>query len=164
MRRIVAVAVAACFVASGWEPASAEIYRWTDPNGREHFTTDLSRVPPQYRPRARRTARPPAGAAPPAAARPAAGPAAAASPSPAGGSRPAGNPDLRGGHGRRWWRSERARLAHEAQSLEQSAQVCHAPGNEPCSAVQVKLKAKRDQLARFGDRARRNRVPRAWLR
>ena len=29
--------------------ASAEIYRWTDPEGNLHFTEDLSQVPPQYR-------------------------------------------------------------------------------------------------------------------
>ena len=28
---------------------SAEIYRWTDPEGNLHFTEDLSQVPPQYR-------------------------------------------------------------------------------------------------------------------
>lgn len=160
MRRI--VAVAACFVASGRETASAEIYRGTDPHGHEHFTTDLSRVPPQYRPRVRRTARSPAGAAPSAAARPAAGPAVAASPSP--GVPPAGNADLRDGHDRRWGRSERARPGGEIQFLEQSAQVCHAPGNDPCSMVQVKFDATRDQRARFEDRARRSRLPRNWLR
>ena len=164
MRQIVAVAVAAGFLVAGWETASAEIYRWTDSGGREHFTTDLGRVPPQYRPRPRRTTPPPARAAPAAVARPAAGPAAAASSSPAGGSPPAGDADLRDGHNRRWWRAQRARLAHEVQSLEQGAQVCHAPGNEPCSVIQVKLNAMRGQLARFEDRALRNRVPRAWLR
>ena len=28
---------------------SAEIYRWTDSDGRVHFTQDLSRVPPAHR-------------------------------------------------------------------------------------------------------------------
>jgi clan AA aspartic protease (TIGR02281 family) len=30
-------------------PSSAEIYRWTDENGRVHFTQDLGRVPARYR-------------------------------------------------------------------------------------------------------------------
>jgi clan AA aspartic protease (TIGR02281 family) len=30
-------------------PAAAEIYRWTDENGRVHFTQDLGQVPPRYR-------------------------------------------------------------------------------------------------------------------
>lgn len=30
-------------------PATAEIYRWRDAAGREHFVEELSRVPPQYR-------------------------------------------------------------------------------------------------------------------
>ena len=30
-------------------PAGAEIYRWRDAQGREHFTTDLQKVPPGQR-------------------------------------------------------------------------------------------------------------------
>jgi clan AA aspartic protease (TIGR02281 family) len=30
-------------------PAAAEIYRWTDEQGRVHFTQDLSQVPPEHR-------------------------------------------------------------------------------------------------------------------
>jgi clan AA aspartic protease (TIGR02281 family) len=36
--------------------ASAEIYRWTDENGRLHFTEQLSKVPAQYREEAKRGA------------------------------------------------------------------------------------------------------------
>ena len=32
--------------------SSAEIYRWTDAEGRVHFTQDLSQVPPAHRARA----------------------------------------------------------------------------------------------------------------
>lgn len=35
-------------------PASAEIYRWTDAEGREHFTMDLHRVPAKHRGEAER--------------------------------------------------------------------------------------------------------------
>ena len=31
-------------------PVDAEIYQWTDKNGNEHFSDDLSKVPPEYRP------------------------------------------------------------------------------------------------------------------
>ena len=34
-------------------PAAAEIYRWVDAQGREHFTHDLSKVPPGQRGAAR---------------------------------------------------------------------------------------------------------------
>lgn len=37
-------------------PAGAEIYRWTDDAGREHFTQDLSQVPAGKRPAARQRA------------------------------------------------------------------------------------------------------------
>ena len=30
-------------------PSAAEIYRWTDENGRVHFTQDLSKVPARHR-------------------------------------------------------------------------------------------------------------------
>jgi clan AA aspartic protease (TIGR02281 family) len=43
--------------------ASAEIYRWVDPQGNLHFTEDLSQVPPQYREQAvRRPTSPPSDA------------------------------------------------------------------------------------------------------
>src|SRR5262245_41003564 len=32
-----------------WPAAAGEIYRWTDPQGRVHFTQDLSQVPPEQR-------------------------------------------------------------------------------------------------------------------
>jgi clan AA aspartic protease (TIGR02281 family) len=38
-------------------PAGAEIYRWTDAEGRVHFTQDLTQVPPAERERARSAAR-----------------------------------------------------------------------------------------------------------
>jgi len=37
-------------------PASAEIYRWTDESGQEHFTMDLNQVPPKHRGAAQRRA------------------------------------------------------------------------------------------------------------
>ena len=46
----------ALLVAASSTPAGAEIYRWTDAEGREHFTSDLHQVPEQYRGDARRGA------------------------------------------------------------------------------------------------------------
>ncbi|HSJ95524.1 MAG TPA: TIGR02281 family clan AA aspartic protease, partial [Myxococcota bacterium] len=60
--------------------AAAEIYRWTDAEGRVHFTEDLSRVPPEQRGAARENAAAPPSdrvqtfSAPPAARAPAARP------------------------------------------------------------------------------------------
>jgi clan AA aspartic protease (TIGR02281 family) len=48
MRRIAAVLALSVFAL----PAGGEIYRWTDSQGRVHFTQDLSQVPPDQRPRA----------------------------------------------------------------------------------------------------------------
>jgi aspartyl protease family protein len=56
-RRVPALLLAAALAPA---PAAGEIYRWTDAEGRVHFTEDLSRVPPGQRGAAR------AGAAAPA--------------------------------------------------------------------------------------------------
>lgn len=57
-------------------PVSAEIYRWVDASGREHFATDLGQVPPAHRAEAVERAKksrnrvnvvtPPASSSPPA--------------------------------------------------------------------------------------------------
>jgi hypothetical protein len=49
-------AFALAIVLSIAAPASAEFYRWTDGEGREHFTMDLHRVPPEHRAEAERRA------------------------------------------------------------------------------------------------------------
>lgn len=48
--------LAAVFLLALAGPASAEIYRWTDAEGREHFTMDLHRVPAKHRAEAERRA------------------------------------------------------------------------------------------------------------
>jgi aspartyl protease family protein len=42
-------------------PSAAEFYRWTDAEGREHFTQDVRRVPPEHRAESIRAARSPRG-------------------------------------------------------------------------------------------------------
>jgi len=46
--------LAVCFALAA--PTSAEIYRWTDESGRQHFTMDLHGVPPEHRAEAKRRA------------------------------------------------------------------------------------------------------------
>lgn len=53
-------AVLSAIVVAGAAPAAAEIYRWTDENGKLHFTQSLEQVPPRHRAAAK------AGAAAPA--------------------------------------------------------------------------------------------------
>jgi hypothetical protein len=43
---LAALATAATVVAA---PASAQLYRWTDPAGTDHYTTDLGAIPPAHR-------------------------------------------------------------------------------------------------------------------
>jgi len=70
MRPPARIALATLLAAALPAAASAEIYRWTDAEGREHFTQDLSKVPGHARAEAERSARSetPRSSAPPAAA------------------------------------------------------------------------------------------------
>jgi hypothetical protein len=47
--RISLRAIVACGLLLAAAPASSEVYRWTDENGRMHFTSDKSKVPARYR-------------------------------------------------------------------------------------------------------------------
>jgi clan AA aspartic protease (TIGR02281 family) len=57
MRRIASCCLVAALLAAA--PAAAEIYRWTDADGRVHFTQDLSQVPAPYRSQAEQGAKQP---------------------------------------------------------------------------------------------------------
>jgi hypothetical protein len=48
------LALAACLVLLRPDPASAEMYQWTDKDGNVGFTDSLEKVPPQYRQSAKR--------------------------------------------------------------------------------------------------------------
>ncbi len=54
MRAALGLGFALLLTIPSW--SSAEIYRWTDAEGRVHFTQDLSRVPPAHRARAEQSA------------------------------------------------------------------------------------------------------------
>jgi clan AA aspartic protease (TIGR02281 family) len=57
MHPLAPVAAAVLLAAGLAGPARADIYHWTDDQGRTHFTQDLSRVPAEHRAEAERSAR-----------------------------------------------------------------------------------------------------------
>lgn len=61
-RPLAAAAAAAVAAVLAAAPVAAEIYRWTDAQGRLHFVQSLDRVPPEYREAARRSAAQPSPA------------------------------------------------------------------------------------------------------
>ena len=54
MRTALGLGFALLLALPSW--SSAEIYRWTDAEGRVHFTQDLSQVPPDHRAQAEESA------------------------------------------------------------------------------------------------------------
>jgi hypothetical protein len=51
--RLAVTAIGLVSVAVGAAPAAAQVYHWTDPDGVQHYTTDLRRVPEALRDRVR---------------------------------------------------------------------------------------------------------------
>ena len=115
-------------------PSGAEVYRWTDPEGKVHYTSDLSRVPASQQEAAKASAGEPKGGAvmriesrPPA--KPT-GPAAAPEGAPAG---PDGTPaappqpaeEVYGGRNESWWRSEAAKFREAIERLEDADRAVH---------------------------------------
>ena len=177
--------------AGGPRGASAEIYRWTDSRGREHFTTNLGQVPAEYRGAAARSVnRPkpgqvnfvrggsstPVPSSPPPRGAPA--PAAAAG----AGAKP-------GGHDEIWWRAQYRIHAIKVETLERSVENCkgvNAPGGDPpamdphaekrrqydrnraavaaCSQARLSLDTSRRRVTNFTEYARRSGVPPEWVR
>lgn len=116
--------------------ASAEIYRWTDAQGGEHFSMDLNSVPPQYRaaakasagsvgtdaninmipqPEGRRATRPASPARPDRATT-------RRSSSPRNMTEQAGEEIA--GHDESWWRSRVERYASEIRAIEEQIDTC----------------------------------------
>jgi len=56
------IVLAGCLVAA---PASAQLYRWTDAQGTEHYTADLAAIPPNFRDSATPLSAPQPRSAPP---------------------------------------------------------------------------------------------------
>ncbi len=163
-------------------PAGAEIYRWVDAQGREHFTTRLEDVPPADRERARaeaagrrsiQRAQPRSGAAP--RPRPARKPWQVEEPEPEG-------------RDETWWRDEHASRLDRVRELEariaelEELGVTQPPAPRHVSNASSRrwhryrsrwrerqraesdLRSARGSLDRFEERARRAGVPPGWLR
>lgn len=169
--------------------ATAEIYRWVDSQGREHFTTDLDQVPRSQRAAVKNAAdsRPTVNRAD---SQPVAAPRRAANPRrarPRSTAAPPGSERIDG-----WsedqWRERAGELGTEVEILEKRVEELEDQGadNLPASARRSNLtyrtysryreryrlweKTNGDlqraqaRLERFEDRARRAGVPPGWLR
>jgi len=138
-RLSLAVLAVACGLAAS---AAAEVYRWTDPEGKVHYTSDLSRVPASQQDAAKASAGEPKGGAvmriesrPPA--KPT-GPAAAPEEAPTGPDGTPAGPDgtpaappqpaeeVYGGRNESWWRSEAAKFREAIERLEAQTEQCTA--------------------------------------
>lgn len=187
MRKNVAEWVAAGLLLLAPLAARGDIYRWTDPAGAEHFTSDLSQVPAVQREAARQAARTRAERAlnraegPP----PPAPPSDLLAPPPPARSAPHGAPApaAPGGHPEPWWREEHA--AH-AERVERARERVAQLEDEGADAEPPRMSSSRytvsrrrhvawkratrelerseRQLEAFEERARRAGVPPGWLR
>lgn len=169
-------------------PADAEIYRWTDASGREHFTTDLSTVPSAHRAAAQAGAgrpsdaninriqstprsEPDSGAASPASVR----------------DRPPEEEKI-GGQNEATWRKRARRFEQEIENIEAGIERCEdvrvpvrfnpRSGRrmkrqhyerkmamaDQCGGGENALRVKRLQQENFLENARRRGVPPGWLR
>ena len=163
-------------------PARGEIYRWTDAEGREHFTSDPSQLPAEARVRAlegdgaRGTLNRSEAQAP-------ASPPAAAAPRP--GSAPTSEPaaELIGGKDEASWRRGAEGLRRDISRLEEAHEECQGsakvrlgPGYDRreyeeekaeadrCNRVANELQGRRLQLERLEENAHSMGVPPGWLR
>lgn len=166
-------------------PAAAGIYRWTDAEGREHFTTDLHKVPARYRAAAEAASQ----QAPKGHLNRAEGTPVEAVPTmklgaPAARSEPDERP---GGLDEQTWRSRRKTLVTRIDWLQTTIDACpsgpprgrNADGSrrmkrqhydrkstqwEQCSNAKAQLTGAELALRNFDERARRAGVPPGWLR
>ena len=180
-RLSLAVLAAACLLAA---TAAAEVYRWTDPQGKVHYTSDLSRVPEAQRDAAKASAGEAKGGAvmriesrPPA--KPAV-PAATPEGAPAGPPQPA--EEVYGGRDESWWRSEAAKFREAIERLEVQTEQCTAgefrwsagaggraydeesAEADACGRIQSELQMNRRWQETLEENAHRAGVPPGWLR
>jgi hypothetical protein len=169
-------------------PAGAEIYRWVDAQGREHFTTNKSQVPAAYRNQVTTTE----GGNLNRASSSSAGRSGAEAAQPGGDERfgdapPAhaaeGGEEQYLGKGEDEWRREVESLRRRVELLEQGAERCggsegvrlspasdrrayqeEAAEAEQCQRTRQDLDFQRGMLESLEERARRAGVPPGWLR
>ena len=168
--------------------AGAEIYRWLDAQGHEHFTTDLEQIP-----RSQRAAAEAAASSRPSVNRADAAPTpparrAAPKRRPYSRSAPADASELIAGWGEEEWREKAGALATEIEILEKRLAQLEEQGADhmPLSARRRSISHRRyseyraryrvwektgkdleraeARLERFEERARRSGVPPGWLR
>ncbi len=171
-------------------PAAAEVYRWRDADGREHFTTELHRVPARYRDQAEQEASRPRGTVnrSQAPAAPAPEPAAVPEPGGAGAADPVEGERI-AGRSEAEWRQRAAGSADRIRELETVVLACGEsplPGAEfdsngqrrikrqhaerqraaadRCSEARFQLDAARRADAKMRENARTRGVPPGWLR
>jgi hypothetical protein len=178
MRRIhsTRLALAACLALA--TPAGAELYRYVDAEGREHWTEDPAKVPPDQRMSA---PRPPGGTL-----------SGGGAPAPRPRSSPM--PDFEGsgalprdvpaapapieqidGRGEADWRAEADYYERQVEAAERALELCEERDErvrllqgltdlDACAAKQSAIEGAESDLGRFEDLARRRGVPPGWLR
>lgn len=163
-------------------PAGAEVYRWTDAQGKVHYSSDLNDVPVEQREAAKAgagaTGR---GAVMRIEAKPRPQPAAAPAPTPSAAA-PAPLPEeTYGGRNESSWRAEAAQYRTAIEQLEQQAEACTAgefqwsagargrtaadeSADDACGRIQSELEMNRRWQERFEETAHGAGVPPGWLR
>jgi hypothetical protein len=187
-RRLPVLSLLAAILASPL-PSGAEIYRWVDAQGREHFTTNKSQVPAAYRNQVTTTE----GGNLSRASSSSAGRSGAEAEQPGGDERFGGAPPAIAaeqeteeqylGKGEEEWRREVESLRRRVEMLEPIAERCEgsedvrispasdsrayeeeASEAEQCQRTRQDLDLHRGMLDSLEERARRAGVPPGWLR
>jgi hypothetical protein len=158
--------------------AAGEVYRWTDADGKVHYTSDLERVPQAQRDAAKASvAREKKGAVMRIESRP---PPAPAADEPAPEAAPEEPGPVYGGRDEATWRAESKRLRDAVERLESEAEACSAgefrwsagaggraegeASADACGRVRSELAMNRRWLDALEDDAHRAGVPPGWLR
>jgi hypothetical protein len=164
-------------------PSAAEVYRWTDPQGNVHYTSDLNRVPESQREAAKASAgEQQGGAVMRIESRPPAKSPAPAAPEQAPAATPKQDEEVYGGRNESWWRAEAAKHREAIARLEQQTEECTAAEfrwsagaggrahreesaeADACGRVQSELQMNQRWLETFEESAHRAGVPPGWLR